>query len=230
MTSTSATEMSNPQWRTGYGPHQLRDVLGLFEWQYLRARESGTIPVPDSAGGKWSRQLVKELYARRVGIRRSAGTVPDLGARSAAGILADRLGIDVLTHAVHELAWQGLLLVVGEYRDKPLYCGRTLETWTAVGEVETANVVGERLVADDAAGRLGVRRTDFDHLVRLGWIVAVAWGRGPFTANRGTPDVPLYRAGDLTALLSEPGIDWDAVRAVHKGGKSPLAGLLARTP
>ncbi|VFA91797.1 Uncharacterised protein [Nocardia farcinica] len=37
-----------------------------------------------------------------------------------------------------------------------------------------------------------------------------------------TVDVPLYRTGDVEALLERPDVDWEAVRACPKGEKSPL--------
>ena len=222
------TTVAAPAWRTRYGPQQLRDVLGLTEWQHARATAAGTIPRPDAASGKWTGDVVRALYAQRVAIRRSAGAVPDLGAERAAEMLSARLSIVVEPHAVHELAHQGLLLVVDEYKGHPLYCGRTLETWTSREEIERANTAGERFTADLAAERLGIRRADFDHLVTLGWITPVAWGRGPFTAKKYRPDVPLYRSGDITALLADPAIDWNAARSVRKGQRSPLAALPKR--
>jgi hypothetical protein len=216
------------EWLATYGPRQLRDVLGLAEWQYARAAAAGTVPPPDVPGGKWSADVVRVLYARRAAIRRNAGGVPDLGAERAAEVLAGRLGIDVEPHAVHELAHQGQILAVDDYKGHPLYCGRTLETWSDREQVELANTAGERLTVDRAVDRLGVRRSDFDQLVALGWIAPAAWGRGPFTAQKRRPDVPLYRAGDVTALLTDPVVDWDAVRAVRKGQRSLLAALPPR--
>jgi hypothetical protein len=215
---------------TRYGPRQLRDALGLTEWQHERATAAGTIPPADAAGGKWTAPVVRRLFARRVGIRRNAGAVPDSGAGKAAEILTSRLGIEVEPHAIHELARNGSILIVDQYKGHPLYCGRTLETWTGGhDEVQRANITGERLTADRAADRLGIRRSDFDHLTALGWITPVAWGHGPYTASKYSPDVPLYRAGDVTDLLLSTEIDWDAVRATGKGRRSPLAALPPRT-
>jgi len=227
VTTTSDTP-AGPVFRSRYGPQQLRDLLGLAEFQHERAMQTGIIPRPDAAGAKWSGKVALQLYADRVGIRRHAGSVPDLGAERAADLLTARLGVQVEPHAVHELGRQGRILIVGYYKDHPLYCGRTLETWQGIDEIEQANTVGERLTADRAANRLGIRKSDFAHLVRLGWIKPVAWGRGPYTAKSYSPDVPLYRAGDITDLLQDPAIDWDAARAVPAGKRSTLAALPAR--
>lgn len=221
------TTTTEPAWRTRYGPQQLRDVLGVTEWQHVRGTTSGVIPPPDAAGGKWSGDVVRELYPNRVAISRSVGLFPDVGEFRAAGYLTERVGFEVEPHAVADLARSGLILIVGSHKDRPLYCGRTLEAWPAErrDEIERANVAGERLIVDRVVDRLGVRRSDVDHLVALGWLAPVDMAHGPFTAKARRPDVPLYRAGDVTALLLSGDIDWDAVRAVSKGKRSPLATL-----
>lgn len=218
-----------PTWLTRYGPQQLRDALGLTEWQHQRATATGAVPGPDLPNGKWSGDLTRKLYHRRVAIRRHAGSIPDLGAERAAEILAQRLGVEVWPHALPELARRGLILVAGDYKGHPLYCGRTLETWSDVGEVEQANTDGELLTTDRVVDRLGVRATDVQHLRARRWLVPADWARGPFTSRRSRADVPLFRAGDVTALLLSEAIDWPAVRAVGKGQRSPLAALPARS-
>lgn len=221
----SQTDLTEPAWRTRYGPQQLRDVLGLTEWQHQRATTAGIVPRPDAPGEKWLGTTVRGLYPLRVAIRRSVGAVPDLGEVRAAEYLAGKLGVEAESHALPELARQGQILVVDYYKDRPLYCGRTLETWTAVDEITRANTTGERLTIDRVTDRLGVRRSDADHLVTLGWLVPVDMARGPYTAKKYHPDVPLYRAGDVTALLISAEIDWDTARAVKKGQRSILANL-----
>jgi hypothetical protein len=217
-------------WRTRYGPQQLRDTLGLTEWQHARATAAGTIPRPDAAGGKWTGDVVRKLHADRVAIRRNAGSVPDLGAERASGYLSKKLGIEVNPDALPELARQGRILIVDYYKGWALFCGRTLETLDqeAIPEIEAAGVSGELLIRDRCADRLGIRASDFGHLVDRGWIKPVGYGRGPHTPKSYTPDVPLYRAGDITALLADEAIDWDAVRSVKRGQRSPLAKLPRR--
>lgn len=213
------------KWLRRYGPQQFRDVLGLTEWQYHRALAAGVISGPDLPGGKWSSAAVQGLHWKRAAIRFSAGSVPDVGAERAAGYLSDRLGIEVAPHALPELARNGLILIVDDYKGHPLYCGRTIETFTDREAIERANVAGELVTADTAADRLGIRPSDLKHLVQLGWLAPVDWARGPFTTKSRRPDVPLYRAGDLTALLGDSAIDWEAARSVNRGQRSPLAKL-----
>lgn len=217
------------QWRKSYGPQQFRDVLGLTNWQHQRVTAAGVVPGPDLAGGKWSGAVVQGLHWRRAAIRASAGSVPDLGAQSAAAELTRRLGVEVFPEALAELARNGRILVVGDYKGHPLYCGRTIETFTDRAAALAANDAGELVLADSVVDRLGIRASDLTHLVRLGWLTPAGWGRGPFTPKSRRPDVPLYRAGDITALLADPAVDWAAARAARPGQRSLLAKLPNRS-
>lgn len=210
---------------TSYGPIQMGDRLGLARFQVDRALAAGLIPPPDRAQGRWSASVVDGLAERADEIRAAVGSVPDLGAGRAAEELSGRLGIEVTADAVVELAARGLIPVAGEYKGCPLYCGRTVEQFTDTHAVAAAVRDGELLTAAEAARRLGIRRSDFDHLVRARLLEPVTYGRSVFQRRREAPNVPLYRAGDLTALLVRDGIDWDAIRATPKGFHSPLAKL-----
>ncbi len=235
--SAPAVDATGQPWRTRYGPLQLCDALGLTPGQRDRARQQGIIPAPDAPNGKWLGTTVRRLAAARVGIVRSVGAVPDVGAAKAAEYLAARLGIEVDPDALPELARRGRILVVDavdKYHGSfPVYCGRALENWPtgpdAVAEVQAANVDGELLTADRVADRLNITRTGLAHLVRLGWLEPVDWARGPHTPRSRPHDVPLYRMGDVTDLLRSDAIDWNAVWATPKGKRSPLAALPDRT-
>ncbi|MYT25977.1 hypothetical protein GTW69_37880 [Streptomyces sp. SID7760] len=80
---------------------------------------------------------------------------------------------------------------------------------------------------DQAAARLGVRRSDWDHMVRLKWIAPAEWREVQFGSSRaGAVDVPMYRVADVDALpAAHPEVDWPALRAVGKGRRSPLAAV-----
>lgn len=208
-----------------YGPLQLGDRLGLARFQVARARDAGLIPAPDRADGRWSAPIVERLAGRVEEIREAVGSVPDLGASRAAAYLTEKLGDEVTPDAVAELAARGLLTVAGDFRGCPLYDGQALERFTDTAAALAAVEDGELLTAEQAAGRLRVRRSDFDHLVRAGLLIPATLGRSVFQRRREAPNVPLYRAGDLTSLLARDGIDWDAVRSTPKGFQSPLAKL-----
>ncbi|MFE2326902.1 hypothetical protein ACFXD5_23765 [Streptomyces sp. NPDC059385] len=85
---------------------------------------------------------------------------------------------------------------------------------------------------DQSAVRLGVRRTDFAHVVRLGWVAEVSrvwvdWGK----ANGGTVEVPLYSAREVALLpVVRPGVDWAALRRTVPGRRSLLAALTPAAP
>lgn len=97
-------------------------------------------------------------------------------------------------------------------------------------DVGAEGVVGAEAVPlgpDQAAARLGVRRTDFDHVVRLGLITPagsaeVDYGR----AAGGVTTVPLYNARDVALLrVVVSSVDWRAVALTGPGRRSPLAAL-----
>ncbi|WP_269856982.1 hypothetical protein [Streptomyces sp. RPT161] len=64
-------------------------------------------------------------------------------------------------------------------------------------------------------------------MVRLGWIrspqsIEVRFG----TSRAGAVDVPLYRTADVDVLPSARAeVDWEHLRRVGKGRRSPLAAL-----
>jgi len=208
----------------GYGLVQLAAHLGLERWQLSRAVHGGLIGGPDLAGGRWSAAAAAAALARAGQIRAAAGSVSDLGAVRAAGVLSERLGVTVTADGVEELARRGLLPVAGSYKGWPLYDGRVLEGFTDAAAAAGATRAGELRTADQSAAYLRIRRSDLRHLTRCGLLAPAKWGRGPWD-RRDTCSVPLYRTGDLDQLAARPGIDWAAVRAAPPGRRSPLKRL-----
>lgn len=80
---------------------------------------------------------------------------------------------------------------------------------------------------EQAAARLRVRRADFDHMVRLGWVrspqsIEVQFG----TSRAGAVDVALYTTASVDAVpVTRTEVNWEQLRAVQKGQRSPLASL-----
>jgi hypothetical protein len=210
--------------RPDYGPVQLAAYLGLERWQLSRARQAGLIPEPDRARGRWSAATAAAALARAGQIRAAAGSVPDLGAVRAAGVLSGRLGVAVTADGVEELARRGLLPVADYYKGYPMYGGRVLEVFSDAAAAAEATRAGELRTAAQAAAYLAIRRSDLNHLTRSGMLTPAKWGRGPWD-RRDTFSVPLYRTGDLDRLAARPGIDWAAVRATPPCRRSPLARL-----
>lgn len=64
-------------------------------------------------------------------------------------------------------------------------------------------------------------------MVRLGWLrspqsIEVQFG----TSRAGAVDVALYTTASVDAVIpAHPEIDWEQLRAVEKGRRSPLAAL-----
>lgn len=208
-----------------FGPIQIGDRLRLATWQIDRAMAAGLLDRPDPATGRWPAAAVEAALARREEIVARVGSIPDVGANRAADLLADRFGIEVPASALLELERRGLIPRVGEYKGHPLYCGRALENFTAREALVDALIDGRLYTADQAAEYLRIRRSDFDHLTRSGWLAAVTRVHSGWQRRREAPAVPLYRAGDLDVLLEHPAIDWAAVRATAAGRPSPLARL-----
>ncbi|MEV4371696.1 hypothetical protein AB0J71_31820 [Nonomuraea sp. NPDC049637] len=213
---------------TFYGPIQVCRELGLEQWQLDRAVEAGLITNRDGRG--WPAAVVEEARTRLPEIVAGIGGVPDVGAHRAAKALADRFpDVNITADTISELARQGLLPVVGDYKGHDLFCGRTLETFSDQAAVEAATRQGKLRTTDDVASYLKVRRSDVDHLVRAGLLAPAERVRGPWD-SRSRASVCLYRTGDLDALLAAPEIDWDAVRAAAPGARSPLASLTSTHP
>ena len=207
-----------------FGPVQLATYLGLEPWQLERAVADGLIPGPDRSRGRWSAPIADAALARIGGIRAAAGSIPDLGAVRAAGVLSRRLGVEVTADGVEELARRDLLPVTGSYKQHALYDGRALEAFTGTGAAADATRAGQLRTAGQAAAYLRIRRSDLNHLTRSGVLTPVKYGHGPWD-RRNETSIPLYRTGDLDQLTARPGIDWAAVRATLPGRRSPLADL-----
>src|SRR6185437_10977785 len=143
------------QARADYGPVQLAVFLGLEQWQFARARQAGLIGGPDRARGRWA--AAAAALARAAQIRAAAGSVPDLGAVRAAGVLSGRLGVAVTADGVEELARRGLLLVADSYKGWPLYDGRVLEAFTGAAAAAEATRAGQLRTAAQAAAYLRIR-------------------------------------------------------------------------
>lgn len=98
----------------------------------------------------------------------------------------------------------------------------------AADEVLAETIAAARLLGpDQAAVHMEIRRVDLDALVDASRLTPA--GHVPRDVGRAsTVDVPLYRVGDLDALLEDGTFDWEAVRATAKGRPSPLRALAPR--
>jgi hypothetical protein len=75
----------------------------------------------------------------------------------------------------------------------------------------------------DAARVLGIRPSDWKAIITAGWITScrtvTLW------KYRTRTDMPVYWLHEVLALENRPGVDWAAVRAVPKCGRSLIPGL-----
>ncbi|WP_432085539.1 hypothetical protein [Streptomyces sp. bgisy095] len=93
-----------------------------------------------------------------------------------------------------------------------------------MAELVTADIP---LGPNKAVDRLGVRRVEADWTVKLKWIRVVEWAAVQYgTSRAGAVEAPLYRTADIDALsTARPEADWEELRQVEKGRRSPLAAL-----
>lgn len=210
-----------------------RRELDVSELVFDRAVRLALIPAADLVGVResWTRTVVDAAVADRERIVDECGDWPDYGAFRAAEILEGRFGMEpgsLGAEVLVELARTDAIPHVGHYKGNRLYCGRALERFEDRELLERARVDGRLHQRSGAAVVLGIRDSDFDHLVRARWVEPVTYVRSYYQSRRSAPTVPLYREGDLRVLLEHPGIDWDRVRATPKGRPSPLALLTAK--
>ncbi|MCX4547227.1 hypothetical protein [Streptomyces sp. NBC_01565] len=218
--------------RMEYDGDQAAGRLRVPRYAYRWAVHTGAVPAPDAGPGVWSRAAVESMDAEV--IRAAMGDGPLYGGQ-AADRLAEALGTPnppggpaaVGVAALVELAKDGLLLSLSGDPEQPLFHPAQVETLAARPDLAGLLAEAAPLGPDQAAARLGVRRSDLDHVVRLGWLRPAQEVRVKFGAARGgTVWIPLYRAGDIDRLPPDhPEVDWPALRALGKGQRSPLARL-----
>lgn len=97
----------------------------------------------------------------------------------------------------------------------------------AADEDLAEQVRADRLVTADqaAAELLDCARRHFDIAVEAGWL-APKRHHDKVVGRYRSVSVPLYRTGDVEALLELPDIDWEQVRACRKGERSPLLDIV----
>lgn len=209
---------------------RLRVSVAAWRW----AAASGLVPPADAGPREWSRAVVQAADAEAV---RAALRGP-AGASWAAERLTEALGEPrphgrprVTAPAVGHLVRAGLLAYLG---GDPAYPDVHPEQVAALARRRDLPALLDRHVPlgpDQAAIRLGVRRTDFDQVVRLGWIAPVGSVDIDYKRQGGVTTVPLYSGQDVALLpITRPTVDWRALRTLTPGRRSPLASLAPLDP
>ncbi|THA81218.1 hypothetical protein [Streptomyces sp. A0592] len=208
---------------------RLRVPVAAWRW----ATGSGLVPPADAGPGRWSRAVVEaaDPEAVRAALRGPAG------AGWAADRLTEALGEPlrcrprVTASAVGHLVRAGLLVYLGGEVAFPDVHPDQVNTLARRRDLPVLLDRHVPLGPDQAAVRLGVRRVDFDQVVRLGWVTPVGSVDIDYKHHGGITTVPLYSAEDIALLpVTRPAVDWRAVRAVSAGRRSPLAALTPVVP
>lgn len=217
--------MTSP--RTALNRAQLVAAMGWSPQRFDDAMALQLLPDPDVSrpqrlGLRWSPPAVRGLVKRRDELN-TALDMGMLGASSLAGVMTERLSVDVDASTVAELSRLGYIPRSGKFKGYDLYAVWAAVRSTILPALEQAKVNGRLRNADGVAEALGVRRSDVDNLVRLGWLKPARMADNPYNGDTGA--VPLYRHVDVAGLLMYAGIDWEAVRATPRGKRSPLVKL-----
>ncbi|MGW7412760.1 hypothetical protein [Streptomyces sp. NPDC054863] len=205
---------------------RLRVPVAAWRW----AVHTGQVPAPDAGPGLWTRAAVEAVDAEGV---RAALRGP-IGASTAADRLTAAVGdpLPVLRPAVTsrqigDLARAGFLTVLGPDADAPDVHPDQVAALARRRDLEQLLDRHLYLGPEQAAVRLGVRRTELNELRRLGWLRPNRTVTITYSRSRGGPvDVDLYAGLDVALLpLVRYEVDWPVLRAVGKGRRSPLAAL-----
>jgi hypothetical protein len=168
---------------------------------------------------------------------RAAMPSPPISGGAAADRIADALGTpnpttgneraNVTAFVVRRFIDRGLLVDLSANPDGTLHHPDQVDQVCRREDLADLVAADTPLGPEQAATRLRVRRADFDHMVRLGWVrspqsIEVRFG----TSRAGAVDVALYTTASVDAVpAAHPEVDWEHLRAVEKGRRSPLASL-----
>ncbi|WP_329583579.1 hypothetical protein [Streptomyces sp. NBC_01361] len=218
--------------RTDYDASQaakrLRVPAAALRW----AHHIGVIPAPDMPSSKWSRAAVEAMDPDAV--RASLPRAPISGG-AAADRIAETLGTPnqptekahVGTFVVRRLIDRGLLKDLTTNPDGMLLNPDQVDAVCQREDLAALVAADTPLGPNQAAEQLGVRRADFDWMLRLSWVTPAERREVRFgTSRAGAVDVPMFRTADIDALpAAHSEVDWEQLRAVGKGQRSPLAAL-----
>ncbi len=156
--------------------------------------------------------------------------VESLGSWRAAGLLAKATGLHVQPDDVGDLSRAGLLGSEGVYKGNHLYAVTALEALAARADFPKLLDEHRLLNASQAAERMGIRPRDWEYVVAAGWISPALVRHRYLAQYKKNVSFPVYRPRDVDALRDLPGVDWEEVRAVKTGQRSPLREFAKRPP
>ncbi|MFC9825227.1 hypothetical protein ACFWG6_29035 [Streptomyces erythrochromogenes] len=203
---------------------RLRVPVAAWRW----ATGSGLVPAADVGPGRWSRAVVEaaDPEAVRAALRGIEAGVAADRLTEALGVPLPVLRPRVTASAVGHLVRAGLLVYLGGELQFPVVHPDQVAALARRRDLPAVLDRHVPLGPEQAAVRLGVRRSDFDQVVRLEWLAPVATVEVDFKRQGGVTTVPLYDAQEIALLeVVRPFVDWRAVRTTRAGRRSPLAAL-----
>ncbi|MFI8932375.1 hypothetical protein ACIG3E_32520 [Streptomyces sp. NPDC053474] len=212
--------------RADYDEGQAVARLGVHRAAFRWARHVGLVREPDIDAWRWSRTAVEEMDA--AAIAEALPGEPICGS-AAADRIARALGTPnpVKSFVVRRFIARGLLHdLSADPKGSLLHPGQVDEV-CARPDLAVLVAADTPLGPDQAKDRLGIRRCDFDHMRRLGWITPTETAKVQYgTSKAGAVNVDLFRAEDVDALpAAHPEVDFELLRGLGKGRRSPLAAL-----
>ncbi|MFJ1662345.1 hypothetical protein [Streptomyces anthocyanicus] len=220
--------MRRSEYNEGQAAKRLKVSVTAFRW----GRHAGLVPEPDLPLSQWSRAAVEALDAVAIAAAMPAEPISGSAAadRIAAAVGAPNMPgakTRVSAFVVRRFVDRGLLTDLSTNPDGTLLHPAQVDQLCRRPDLAELVAADTPVGPDQAADRLKVRRADFDHMVRLGWIrspqtIEVRFG----TSRAGAVNVPLYTTASVDAVIpAHPEIDWHPLRTVGRGRRSPLASL-----
>ncbi|MEU2295539.1 hypothetical protein ACFY9H_33250 [Streptomyces bacillaris] len=175
--------------------------------------------------------------AARAGSAPLPPPTPPISGGAAADRIAEALGTPnrtihgeighVTAFVVRRFVDRGLLADLSANPDGTLHHPGQVEEVCHREDLADLPAADTPLGPEQAAARLRVCHADFDHMIRLGWArspqsIEVRFG----TSRARAVDVALYTTVSVGAVVpAHPEADWEQLRTVAKGRRSPLAAL-----
>lgn len=218
--------------RSEYDESQAARRLHVSAPAFRWARHAGVIPAPDAAEHVWSRKAVEAMDADAI---RAALPREPVSDAVAADQIAEALGtpnrpgekMAVNSFVPRRFIGRGLLNNLSAKPGDVLLNPDQVEAVCRREDLAVLVAAEIPLGPDQAAARLGVRRSDFNHMLRMSWACPTEEFKVQFGSSRaGAVKVPMFRTADIDAIpAAHPEIDWSGLRSVGKGRPSPLAAL-----
>ncbi|WP_410570619.1 hypothetical protein [Amycolatopsis sp. cmx-4-61] len=154
--------------KVDYGPIQMRNHLGISEWQFNALVRHGHLA--PSSTGRWLAAVVDELQARLPEALEAIGTQGPMGTTRCAQVAAELLDLDVEGPDIDELVERGLLSPAVDYLGKTIY----FKDWALYDVLHVRELVlRERALVEDlvAERKTWMESSRSWHDVRneLGW-------------------------------------------------------------